>query len=773
MVAHPDGTCPVTALLPQGPVNNVDLAVAAARDQLAAEPQRHSEISAVLIHLLDHGTDHRPKVARAIATLVPEARPQAAARVRGYLADRASDPVPAGYPDWYTPNERYEKLALVITLGLLDPAQAPAARAAFAEADTRMVLNFGDGYAALGPDYAREVLARLTETAAGGRGEAEQAAATMAKLDAAYHLEACQALATVVAGGVPVGLVARPLTALSPEAVQVAVSIAIASLLLDPASYLSVQSGPDLVDVIRAAGEQHASQIDAALWTLVRDSANDVKLRLEAAAKLPPSSRTQAESQILGILDAPSPDEKASASPIRAAVADAWRRIELALATYAPDSLSGLGAPATQLDVEVAEAKLGYPLPEDFKASCLIHGSIDILGADQGDCAHIDLARLPDMRDAMDWGDEWRACVPLLAEPDGSYVVLDLDPERVPGRLLYSDQGGEPDPDDVRAPNWLSVLERFATRLEADALADAELAAFIAAVRQDDGPSARELGAAELRRGQRQRVQAQPRGPEVGTVTDLPVGPDQVPVRVYRPTGEPRATVVFLHGGMWVIGDLESHDRACRRLVEAVGVTVVAVDYRRAPEHVWPAAVDDAVQVLRWAYDDGGATTGTAAGPLVVMGDSAGGNLATLACLRLRDEGRPLPALQVLLYPNTDLTLSQPSVKTKATGWGLDADAVAWGAELWVPDPGRRADPTVSPLFADLHGLPPAVVVTAEHDPLRDEGDAYAARLTAAGVPVRHRCEAGQVHGFLTLDLVSPAAASAGSRVFADLADLL
>lgn len=466
MVAHPDGTCPVTVLLPQGPVNDVDLAVAAARDQLAAEPDRHGEISAVLMHLLDHGTDHRPKVARAIAALVPEMCPQAAARVRGYLVDRAGDPVPAGYPDWYTPDERYEELALVISLGLLDPGQAPAARAAFAAADMRMVLNFGDGYAALGPDYAREVIARLAEAAARGRGEAEQAAATMAKLDAVYHLEACQALETVVAGGVPVGLMAQPLTALSPEAVAVAVRIAIASLLLDPASYLSVQWGPDLVGVVRAAGEQYASEMDTALWTLVRDSSNDVKLRLDAAAKLPPSSRVQAESLILDVFDAPSPDEQASAAPVHAAVADAWRRIELALTTRAPDFLSGLGAPATRLDVEVAEAKLGYRLPADFAASCLVHDSIDVPGADRDGCLHVGLALLPEMRDAMDWGDEWRACVPLVAEPDGSYVVLDLDPARVPGRLLYSDQGGDPDPDDVRAPNWLSVLERFATHLE-------------------------------------------------------------------------------------------------------------------------------------------------------------------------------------------------------------------------------------------------------------------------------------------------------------------
>lgn len=304
-------------------------------------------------------------------------------------------------------------------------------------------------------------------------------------------------------------------------------------------------------------------------------------------------------------------------------------------------------------------------------------------------------------------------------------------------------------------------------------LADAQLAAFVTAVRRDPGPSARELGAGEMRRAQRERVRTQPRGPEAGTVRDLAVGPTGVRVREYRPAAaDSPGTVVFLHGGMWVIGDLDSHDRLCRRLVHAAGVAVIAVDYRRAPEHVWPAAVDDAVAVLRWVRDDADATIG-GTGPLAVMGDSAGGLLATLACLRLREAGEPLPALQVLAYPNTDLTLSQPSVRSKGTGWGLDADSVAWGAELWVPAPARRADPDVSPLYADLRGLPPAIVVTAEHDPLRDEGDAYAARLAEAGVRVLHRCETGQLHGFLTMDVLSGSAASAGERLFAEVADLL
>jgi acetyl esterase len=246
-----------------------------------------------------------------------------------------------------------------------------------------------------------------------------------------------------------------------------------------------------------------------------------------------------------------------------------------------------------------------------------------------------------------------------------------------------------------------------------------------------------------------------------------------VKARLYRPSAAAQPLVVFLHGGMWTIGDLESHDRACRRLALKTDMAVLSVDFRRAPEHPWPAAVDDCVDVIRWATTSGRSSAGIG-GPTVVMGDSSGGNLAALTCLRLRDEGGPLPAAQILVYPNTDLTLSYPSARTKATGWGLITDDVAWGAEQWVPDPSRRADSDVSPVFtADLGGLPPAVVVTAEHDPLRDEGNAYAARLAAADVPVRHRCEAGMVHGFLTLDTISPAAAAAGDRIFADVADLL
>jgi acetyl esterase len=299
-------------------------------------------------------------------------------------------------------------------------------------------------------------------------------------------------------------------------------------------------------------------------------------------------------------------------------------------------------------------------------------------------------------------------------------------------------------------------------------LADAELARYIEQVRRDPGVTWRETGAAELRRGQRERATARPRGPEMESVEDLMAA--QVPARLYRPFAAgsgPCATIVYLHGGAWVIGDLESHDRACRRLAHSTGAAVLAVDFRRAPEHPWPAAVDDAVAAARWAAD-------ALPGRLVLMGDSAGGILATLACLRLREEGGPRPFAQVLVHPNTDLTLAQPSVREFGDGWGLQAADVAWGAESWVPDPARRADPGVSPLAApDLTNLPTALVVTCAYDPLRDEGEAYARRLADAGVLARHRREPGMIHGFLTLDTMSPAAAAAGQRVFADLLALL
>jgi acetyl esterase len=294
--------------------------------------------------------------------------------------------------------------------------------------------------------------------------------------------------------------------------------------------------------------------------------------------------------------------------------------------------------------------------------------------------------------------------------------------------------------------------------------ADAQLAAFVAQAE----PAVITPDVAAMRAGIAERARVRSPGPDLHAVADLTAAGR--PARLYRPAPGPVPLVVYLHGGGWTIGGLDSHDRLCRRLADGSRAAVLAVDYRLAPEHPWPASVEDTVSVLDWV-----ATSPTALGPLAstvaVAGDSAGATLAALSCLRLRDENpAALPDLQVLLYANTDLTGSQPSMGEKAQGWGLDADMVRFFSRQWVPDEARWSDPGVSPLHApDLADLPAALIVTAEHDPLRDEGEAYAGRLRAAGVEVELRREPGLVHNFMMLDEISPACAAAADRVATDL----
>jgi acetyl esterase len=277
-----------------------------------------------------------------------------------------------------------------------------------------------------------------------------------------------------------------------------------------------------------------------------------------------------------------------------------------------------------------------------------------------------------------------------------------------------------------------------------------------------------DLDVAAMREGIAQRAKTRAPGPSMHEVRELRMG--ALPARLYRPLAQASALVVYLHGGGWTVGSLESHDRMCRRLASSAGLAVLAIDYRLAPEHPWPASVDDAVAALRWAAsvpED----LGFEPPAVAVAGDSAGGTLAALACIRLRDETpEAAPSLQVLLYANTDLTGSQPSMREKATGWGLEIETVRFFNSQWVPDQTRWGDPGVSPLHArDLSGLPSALVVSAEHDPLRDEAEAYARRMLEAGVEVELRREPGLTHGFMTLDEVSPACAAAADRVAGDL----
>ena len=213
--------------------------------------------------------------------------------------------------------------------------------------------------------------------------------------------------------------------------------------------------------------------------------------------------------------------------------------------------------------------------------------------------------------------------------------------------------------------------------------------------------------------------------------------------------------ILYLHGGGWVIGTIDGYDTMARKLAERTSCAVALVDYRLAPEHRYPTAVDDCYAGLEWTAARLEEITGRPDGPLIVAGDSAGGNLSAVVALRARDRNGPEIALQVLIYPVTDADLSRPSYVEAENQLLLTTDAMAWFWDHYVPDTARRAEPDASPLRApDLTGLPPAVVLTAEHDVLRDEGEAYADRLRAAGVPVETHRLAGQMHGFFTLLLL-------------------
>jgi acetyl esterase len=268
--------------------------------------------------------------------------------------------------------------------------------------------------------------------------------------------------------------------------------------------------------------------------------------------------------------------------------------------------------------------------------------------------------------------------------------------------------------------------------------------------------------------------------PEVAAVENGEVA-GAVPVRVYRPALQPPVpTIVYFHGGGFVIGDLDTHEGVCRLLCNDVGAVVVSVDYRLAPEHRYPVAVDDCYAALRAVVADV-ALYGADPDRVAVGGDSAGGNLAAVCAQLARDDGLRLAA-QLLVYPAVDmLDDAYPSRTENADGYFLTLADMHWFAEqytgLRADDPAAKelgADPRLSPLHApSLAGLPPAVVVTAEYDPLRDEGDAYAAALRAAGVRVEHRQFAGLIHGFYGMELISPAAAEAMAWVNARLAELL
>jgi acetyl esterase len=248
---------------------------------------------------------------------------------------------------------------------------------------------------------------------------------------------------------------------------------------------------------------------------------------------------------------------------------------------------------------------------------------------------------------------------------------------------------------------------------------------------------------------------------EMASVTDrsCPGPAGDVPVRVYVPTAEPgpRPVLVYFHGGGWVIGDLETHDGTVRALAAASGVTIVSVDYRLAPEHPFPAAIDDCLAALRWVAEPStAAELGIDPARMAVGGDSAGGNLAAVVAQQVCHDGPPL-RFQLLVYPATDMRLCHSSIDENAEGYFLTKADMAWFRGHYCADE-DWSDPRMSPLLATdevVRGVAPALVITAEYDPLRDEGEAYAAKLAAAGVDAKVSRYDSVIHGFFSMgDLV-------------------
>ncbi|WP_416840751.1 alpha/beta hydrolase [Haloferax sp. DFSO52] len=256
--------------------------------------------------------------------------------------------------------------------------------------------------------------------------------------------------------------------------------------------------------------------------------------------------------------------------------------------------------------------------------------------------------------------------------------------------------------------------------------------------------------------------------PEIERITNIEIpGPaGEVPLRIYHPDPEQSPPVlVFFHGGLWAMGTLDSIDGVCRRLARRTGHVVVSVDYRLAPEHPFPAGLEDCVWATEWVAANA-TSIGADSGRLAVAGTSAGGNLAAAICLWVREFGGPEIDQQILLYPMTDISDDHRSLSENATGPLLTRRDVLWAHDTYLRSRVDRYNPFAAPLRADSHaGLPPAYVVTAGFDPLRDEGAAYASALDSAGVRVVHDHEPAMSHGFLSLTADVDAADAALDRV--------
>jgi acetyl esterase len=299
---------------------------------------------------------------------------------------------------------------------------------------------------------------------------------------------------------------------------------------------------------------------------------------------------------------------------------------------------------------------------------------------------------------------------------------------------------------------------------------DPDVRAYLDRLAELGAPPVTELSPEEARAGM-EATAADLWGPldQVGAVVDRAI-PGPIRLRIYEP---PRGegllpALVYFHGGGWVVGSLETHDGVCRAIASRTPCIVVAVDYRLAPEHRFPTAVEDAWAATAWVAEHA-ASIGADPARLAVGGDSAGGTLATVVAMRARDRGLRL-VHQLLVYPATDTDFDRPSYVENATGYGLTREAMRWYWSHYLGDDGDASSPEASPLRApDLAGVAPATVLTVEYDPLRDEGDAYAERLREAGVPINHERFDGLIHGVLRMPNVIPRASELLDRSLAAL----
>jgi acetyl esterase len=304
---------------------------------------------------------------------------------------------------------------------------------------------------------------------------------------------------------------------------------------------------------------------------------------------------------------------------------------------------------------------------------------------------------------------------------------------------------------------------------------DPQAAALIALMAARQVPPTHTLTPAEARRMYlERRFYTQPDPPELDEVRSLRSA-GGVPLRLYKPMGAAAVlpVLVYFHGGGWTMGDLDTHDVLCRQLCAGAGIAVVSVDYRMGPEHRFPAAVDDCIEATRWLRAQA-ATLGLDGARTAVGGDSAGGNLAAVVSLALRDGGDAPLAFQLLIYPATDMRCVAPSHQRNGQGYVLTADTIDYFRGHYIADAAHWPDWRASPLLAADHSrLAPALVLTAGYDPLVDEGRAYANKLSAAGTPCQYVCFERQIHGFLPMSRVLDEARTAVALCAAVLREAL